>query len=289
MATKPRRHYIIPDCQIRPGDVTDFLDWIAADIIRRKPDVIVCIGDWWDLPSMSSYSQPGGLEKENARLLADIEVGREAMSRLTAPIFKEIRRLETGHRKRWTPKMVFTEGNHEHRISRLAINDARFEGVVGTHLLDVETFGWERVKFEQPICIDGVWYCHYWKGPHSPRPMGGTIDNRLNKLGFSFVQGHEQGKRYGDRMLPNGKTIHGLVVGSCYLGREEYRGPQGVNEWRGVAVLHDVMDGDYEPMFLTLRWLCRQYTSMELTDYLRKHYPQRDWSHLERGEMRAAA
>lgn len=276
-----RRHYVIPDCQIRPGDVTDFLDWIAADIVRRKPDVIVCIGDFWDLPSMSTYSAPGGLEKENARLVNDIEAGREAMLRLTAPIHREIKRIRDNKKKRWEPRWIFTEGNHENRAARLAVNDARLEGVVGTHLMDVETFGWERVKFEVPIEVDGVWYCHYWKGPHSPRPIGGTIENRLNKLGFSFVQGHEQGKRYGDRMLPNGKTIHGMVVGSCYLGTEAYRGPQGCNEWRGTAVLHDVRDGNYEPMFLTLRWLCREYTGEELPDYLRKRYPERDWSHLE--------
>lgn len=277
----PRRHYVIPDTQIRPGDATDHLDWIAKDIVRRKPDVVVCIGDWWDLPSMSTYSQPGGLEKENARLLKDIEAGREAMDRLMRPILAETKRLKSGHRKRWSPRFVFTEGNHDYRISRFASNDARFEGLVGTHLLDVETWGFERIPFEQPVEIDGVWYCHYWKTAHSARPIGGTIDNRLNKLGFSFVQGHEQGKRYGDRPLANGKTIHGIVAGSCYLGVESYRGPQGANEWRGTVVLHDVREGDFEPMFLTLRWLCRTYAGEELPDYMRKRYPNNNWSHLE--------
>src|SRR5690606_19500830 len=108
----------------------------------------------------------------------------------------------------------------------------------------------------------------------------GTIDNRLNKLGFSFVAGHEQGKRYSDRPLPNGKTLHGIVAGSCYLGVEAYRGPQAVNEWRGVVVLNDVVAGDCDPMFLRMRYLCRKYTGEELDAYLSKRYPDRDWSHL---------
>lgn len=274
-----RRHYVIPDCQVRPGDVTDFLDWIAKDIVRRKPDVIVCIGDFWDFPSMSRHSEPGSIEKENARFLNDLAAGNEAMHRLTGPIIAERQRVVRNKQKHWNPRMVFTKGNHEDRADRFPSLDARFDGVIGSHLCDLS--GWEVYEFEVPVEIDGIWYSHYWKGPHSPRPIGGTIENRLNKLGFSFVQGHEQGKRYGDRMLPNGKTIHGLVVGSCYLGREEYRGPQGANEWRGTAVLHDVRDGDYEPMFLTLRWLCREYTGMELPDYMRQHYPDRDWSHLQ--------
>jgi hypothetical protein len=277
----PRRHYVVPDCQVRPGDATDHLDWIAADIVRRRPDVIVVIGDWWDLPSLSKYSPAGGTEKEGARVKADLEAGDAAMHRLMAPIHAEINRLQRRKQRRWAPRLVFCEGNHEHRAARFASDDARFEGVVGTHLCEVEAFGFERHKFLTPVEIDGVWYSHYWQNTHSDRPIGGTIDNRLNKLGFSFVQGHEQGKRYGDRPLANGKTIHGIVAGSCYLGVETYRGPQGANEWRGTVVLHDVRDGDFEPMFLTLRWLCREYAGEELPAYMRKRYPERNWSHLE--------
>lgn len=277
----PRRHYVLPDVQVRPGDVTDHLDWIAADIVRRKPDVIVCIGDFFDLPSLSRYSPAGGLEKEGARLLADLDAGHAALERLSVPIHKEVKRLAEGHRKRWTPRMVFTEGNHEFRAARFASNDARFDGVVGTHLCNVEAWAWERHKFLSPVEIDGVHYAHYWQSAHSDRPIGGSIDNRLNKLCVSFVQGHEQGLRYGSRPLATGRTVHGIVAGSCYLGVEEYRGPQARNEWRGVVVLNDVRDGEFEVMPLSLRYLCREYAGQELPDYLRERYPERDWSHLD--------
>lgn len=278
---RPIRHYIIPDTQIRPGDPLDHLDWIAKDIVRRKPDLIVMIGDWWDMPSMSSYSEPGSLEKENARIERDIRAGKEAMERLLAPIHAEIERVRKNKKRAWNPRFIFTLGNHEDRIDRLAKTDARFAGVVGHHLFQIEEMGWEKYDFLQPVEVDGVWYSHYWQGPHSGRPIGGTIDNRLNKLGFSFVQGHEQGKRYTDRPLPNGRSIHGLVVGSCYLGTEAYRGPQARNEWRGVAVLNDVRDGDYDPMFLSLRYLCRKYAGKALYAYMNENYPEGDWEHLK--------
>lgn len=277
---EPRRHYVIPDVQVRPGDVTDHLDWIAADIIRRKPGVIVCIGDFWDLPSMSSYSPPGGLEKENSRIRRDIDAGTEALQKITVPVWKEVKRLADAHKRRWNPRLVFTEGNHEHRIARLAQQDARFEGVVGTHLLPVEECGFERHKFLEPVEIDGIFYTHFWQSAMSPRPIGGTIDNRLNKLCVSFVCGHEQGLRYGSRPLATGKTLHGIVAGSCYLGTESYRGPQARNEWRGTVVLHDVRDGEFEPMFLSLRYLCEEYTGENLFSYMTNRYPDRDWTHL---------
>jgi len=279
---KPKRHYVIPDVQVRPGDAVDHLDWIAKDIVRRKPDVIVCLGDFFDMPSLSSYSEPGGLEKENARIRADIEAGVKAMDEFMAPIHAEIVRVARNKKKSWKPRLIFTLGNHEERIDRVARMDARFEGVIGNGLYGLKNWGWEVYDYLVPVEVDGVWYSHFWQSGHSSRPIGGTIENRLNKLGFSFVQGHEQGKRYGDRALPNGKTIHGLVLGSCYLDAESYRGPQGVNEWRGVGVLHDVRDGDYEPMFLTLRWLCRKYAGADLHEYMTAKYPSHDWAHLRR-------
>lgn len=275
------RHYVVPDTQIRPGDVTDHLDWIAKDIVRRKPDVLVVIGDWFDLPSLSGHAAPGSLEKENARLNADIDAGMAALERLMTPIHAERARLVRNKERQWNPRLVVCEGNHEYRAARVVQNDPRLEGVIGTHLCDFERFGFERIPFEQPVEIDGVWYCHYWKSAHSPRPIGGTIDNRLNKLGFSFVAGHEQGLRYSNRPLPNGKTLHGLVAGSCYLGTEAYRGPQSANEWRGVCVLNDVRDGNMAvPMCLDLMWLCEEYAGEYLPEYMAKRYPDKDWSHL---------
>ena len=96
------------------------------------------------------------------------------MERLCVPIHKEVKRLADLHRKRWTPRMVFTEGNHEFRAARFASDDARFDGVVGTHLCAVEASGWERHKFLAPVEIDGVHYSHYWQNAHSNRPIGGT-------------------------------------------------------------------------------------------------------------------
>ncbi|MBY0277896.1 hypothetical protein K2Z84_21390, partial [Candidatus Binatia bacterium] len=275
------RIYVIPDTQIRPGDVTDHLDWIAQDIVRRKPDWLCVMGDWFDLPSLSSHDPPGSLAKEDARLLADLEAGRAGFKQLVGPIDAELERIARRRIKRWHLRREFFEGNHEWRAHRLFAADPRLEGVVGTHLCDVENFGFRRHKFLEPFAIEGVHFAHYWQNALSSRPIGGTIDNRLNKLCCSFVCGHEQGLKYGNRPLPMGRTIHGIVAGSCYLGTEEYRGPQARNEWRGVVVLNDVRDGDFEPMPLTLRYLCEEYTGEALPAYLRKRYPDRDWSHLD--------
>jgi hypothetical protein len=126
--------------------------------------------------------------------------------------------------------------------------------------------------------VDGIHYSHFFQMPNSDRPIGGSMDNRLNKICGSFVQGHEQGLLQHRRPLPIGKTIHGIVAGSCYLHDEDYRGPQRNNEWRGVMVLNDVRNGDCDPMPLTLRYLCSEYQGESLSDYLAKKYPKQRFS-----------
>ena len=42
--------------------------------------------------------------------------------------------------------------------------------------------------------------------------------------------------------------------------------------WRGIVVLHDVDDGDYDMMELSLKYLCRKYEKVELKDFKEKVY-----------------
>lgn len=266
----PRRHFIIPDTQVRPGVPLDHLRWIAEAIVEYKPDVVAHIGDHFDMPSLSLHEGPGSLKMEGARYEDDVATGNEAFATLCAPMEAEQARLIRRKQKRWEPRKLFLFGNHENRIHR-AINAApKFAGTIGDHHLNTRDF--ERHPFLERVWQDGVLYSHYFQSSHSAHAIGGTIDNRLNKIGASFVQGHEQGFRYGTRIQASGATWHGLVAGSCYLHDEDYRGAQGQGHWRGVVVLNEVRDGDFCVMPLTLDYLCRKYEGVSLGEYLRKSY-----------------
>ena len=123
-----RRHLVIPDAQVRPGVPVDHIDWIAQAIVDYKPDVIVNIGDWWDMPSLSSHDGPGSLAKEGARYEEDVASGNDAYARLVAPLRAEQARLIRGKRGAWNPRCIFAFGNHENRINRAINNDPRFAG-----------------------------------------------------------------------------------------------------------------------------------------------------------------
>lgn len=270
-----RRHLFIPDTQIRPGVPTDHINWIAKAIVEYKPDVIVVAGDFWDFPSLNSHEEPGSVPMEGQRFKADVDCGNEAFARLCKPMEEEIAKRP----KRWRPRKIFLCGNHEERADRIASADPKWMGHVGSHHCNVRDFEW--LGFLKRIWIDGVCFSHFFQNSHSKHPIGGTVDNRLNKIGASFVQGHEQGFRYGTRITGSGATWHGVVAGSCYLHIENYRGAQGQKHFRGIVIMNEVRDGDYCIMPLSLDYLCRKYERQSLVDYMQRKYPDSDWAHLQ--------
>jgi len=275
----PRRHAFIGDTQSRPGAPTDHLPWIGEYIAEKRPDVIVHAGDHYDLPSLNAHEKEGSAPLEGARYKDDIEAGRFAWGELVGPIDREIERRRKNHKLRWEPERHVTLGNHENRADRAANNNPKLIGTLGTQDC---TFGdWEVHPFLARVFVDDICYSHYFQNSHSNFPIGGGIENRLARIGCSFVCGHEQGMRYGLKIMASGKTLHGLVLGSTYLHLEPYRGAQGQRHKRGIAFLHEVEEGDFDFMFVSLRYLCRHYEGMPLDRYMKLKYPNGDWTHLQ--------
>lgn len=254
-----RRHLIIPDTQVKPGDSIDHIKWAAAAIVEYMPDVVVHLGDHWDMPSLSKHELPGSLVKEGQRVAEDFLAGNLAMAELSAPMIGEMVRRELKHRKRWKPECHLLRGNHEDRITRTVAADPKLQGYL-TMDSCISPPIWQVHDFLEMVEIDGVTYSHYFSNIHSGRAVGGSIDNRLNKIGTSFVQGHQQGLLYGCRQYPGSVRRHGLVAGSFYLHDEHYRDVQSNGEWRGIVVLNEVKDGDYDIMPLSMDYLRRKFS-----------------------------
>ena len=242
---------MIPDTQVRPGVATDHLTWIGRAILEYKPDVVIHLGDHWDMSSLNSYDSP--LKMEKRRLKDDVAAGNKAMSDLWRPL-REYNQRRHGRRTYYNPRRVFLFGNHENRLIRtIESMPLILDGLVSYDLLKLHM--WETHPFLEAVNIDGIQYSHYFYNPNSGRPYGGTAHTKLKNVGCSFTMGHQQGLDYALRHVVSGLTQYGLVAGSCYLHDEDYRGPQANGEWRGVIVKNDVRNGEYDIMPLTLKYL----------------------------------
>lgn len=210
------------------------------------------------MASLSEYDK-GKKSYEGRRYKADIEAGHTGMGELLGPIVEFNRRQRRNKKQQYLPRMVFLLGNHEQRIARAVDKDPILEGTIGYHDFKLEEYGWEVHNFLDTVEIDGVYYSHYFYNPMTGKPYGGKASQRLNNIGFSFTMGHQQGKDIAEKHLANGKTLRGLVVGSFYQHDEEYKGPQGNSHFRGCIMKHEVKDGNYNLMELSLDYLMKEW------------------------------
>jgi len=246
---------IIPDTQVKYGEDFNFLSCIGRYIVKKQPDVIVHLGDFVDMESLSSYDV-GKKSFEGRRYVKDISAATSAMESLLGPLYEYNRNAKRSKRKMYIPRMVLTLGNHEYRIQRAIEQDAKLEGLIKYE--DLPYQNWEVVPYLTPIIISGVAFCHYYTSGVLGRPIS-TAQLLVNKLHMSCVAGHQQGKQiaYGKRV--DGKGITCMIVGSCYEHDESYMDPQSNNCWKGIVMLHEVNDGQFDEMFISLNYLKEKY------------------------------
>jgi hypothetical protein len=57
----------------------------------------------------------------------------------------------------------------------------------------------------------------------------------------------------------DGALLTSVIAGSGYPHEEAYLGAQGNKHWRGVLVLNDVHDGEFDLMPVSLKYLEKKY------------------------------
>lgn len=251
------KHLVIPDTQIRPGDDFSFLRKIGTYIVEKQPDVIVQIGDFADMPSLSSYDR-GKKSFEGRRYIHDIEAAQEAMEALLGPVNEYNFRQRKNGKKQYKPRMILTLGNHEARITRAINDDPKLEGVMSITDLGYEGFGWEVYNYLDVVIIDGVAYSHYFVTGVAGRPSS-SAQAQLRKTNMSSIAGHQQGLQIATGNRADGARLQAIIAGSCYEHDEDYMGPQGNKHWRGILVLHEVVDGQFDLMPVSLDYINKRY------------------------------
>lgn len=250
------RILVIPDTQCKPGAPMQHLTWAGKAIVDYHPDVVVHLGDHWDMPSLSSHDKAGSKYFEGKRYLADIEAGNEGMSLLLAPLKEEQARLKRNKEKVYKPRLVFLKGNHCNRISRAVSSNPQLEGLMTYEHLSLKD--WEVHEFLHPVFIAGVGFCHYWPVGAMGRPAASPAAI-IGKLHMSCIAGHQQGKQIAYGKRADGKPICSIIAGSYYLHDEDYMDNLSNRHWRGLVMLNEVEDGHFDELMLSIEYLERKY------------------------------
>lgn len=245
-SVRSRTHLIIPDCQVKEGVPIEHLEWIGKYIALKRPDVIICIGDFGDMPSLSLYDK-GKKVFEGRTYAGDIQAVRRAM-KLLVDQFRNI--------PGYNPRMIMLLGNHEYRIIRACEIDRELSGTLKIEHLGYEQFGWTVYPFLDIVKVDGIEYSHYFTSGVMGRPVSSAAVLLRERQG-SAIMGHNQ---VTDMAIHKKTQRIAMMVGTCYLHDEPYLTPQGNDQRRQIVMLHEVDgDGHFDPMFVSLDYLSRRF------------------------------
>jgi hypothetical protein len=221
--------------------------------------MVLDLGDGADMRSLNSYDEryPKALASQSYE--KDIE---------SYNLSQELLRHPFRHHRKKRPFWVGFEGNHENRIKKyLAVNprnEGEKYGVSFSHLQTDHYFD-EYHEYENSgpaiALYDKVAYAHYFTSGNSSTATSGIHHayTMVNNLGCSATCGHSHKRDmyFKDGGLPHGNI--GLVVG-CYKGTEEHWAGQANRQWwHGVVVKRELEDGMYEPEFVSLNQIMREY------------------------------
>ena len=252
-------YLICPDIHSHPDHHNDRADWLGQFIKDRKPDVVVNMGDTWDLPSLSSFDK-GKASFNGANYERDIDSGLDFQDRMWHPIKKS---------KKKQPRKVFLEGNHEHRLNKVLEYEPHLAGDrygISYKNFQLEHYYHDIVMYEGGtpgiITLDGISFAHFMVSGLMGRPIGGDhhAASLLAKNYSSCVVGHSHTADFAIRSGSNGKKIMGLVAGVYQDYDSGWAGSCNRLWWRGLVYLRNVEDGVYDPEFISLETLKKEYS-----------------------------
>jgi hypothetical protein len=252
------RILLLPDVQAKPGVNFDYLAKIGRYAVEKKPDVILCIGDFADMESLSSYDK-GKKSFEGRRFTKDIEAAKDAMCAFLTPMWEYNAMRAKNRKSPYKPRMVMCLGNHEDRINRAVNEDPKLHGLISIEKsLEYHVDGWEVHDFLEVVEIEGIAFSHYFQTGVMGRPAS-SAQAQLNKKHQSCVAGHQQGLQMVCGPTASGKLLWSIIIGSCYEHDEGYMGPQGNQHWRGFMMLNDCRNGSFDPMPISLKYINEKY------------------------------
>lgn len=249
---------VIPDAHAQPGVPNDRFTLLGKMICDIAPDVVVCIGDLFDMPSLSSYDV-GKKGFEGRTYAADIEAGLDAQRRMFS-------KVEAFNKSRRVPLRIdwhYCLGNHEQRIGRAIESDRKLEGLVSyDDLTNDGEFPWTVHDFLKPVMIGGVAFCHYFVSGVMGRPIGGVSPaaSLLAKQSHSCVQGHVHTLDFAQKTRVDGRKLNAAVCGWYGDFEEEWAGPQVNALWEsGILVMRDVVEGEFDMEWWNIGRIERRY------------------------------
>lgn len=249
----------VGDAHQSPEITTARFSRLGKLICDEKPDIVIQIGDLWDFGSMSAWDR-GKAEIEGKRFNSDLDSGHNALDRMERIILSR----KWGQEKWGNVKRYFTAGNHEFRVHRALQHIPSLDGFIDMNFgLPDRTYPWHVTPYERSVEIEGIEFSHCFMNAMG-RPISGIHhSHQLNQKRMkASICGHSH--LYDQKVATRGdEKVMSIVCGAFMepweVQFEQYAGLQNKVWDRGVLILDNVQDGQFDVRWIWMKNLIHQY------------------------------
>ncbi len=238
---------IVGDAHAKPGTDLSRFTWLSKYVIDTKPDVIIDMGDWEDMPSLCSYDK-GTKSYEGRRYKEDIKAARKAREMFNAPLSDYNDHARSIKKRQYQPSLLALGCNHfEKRVRRAIEYSPELEGLISENDHGCEEFGWERIPFLEPVTVAGFTFSHYFQGNGTANPLAmgkHPASVLLREKHTSCVMGHNHLLDFATDLNGRDERLWGISAGCFFDHWEVYAGRNNKRWWRGVITLKGASHGD---------------------------------------------
>jgi hypothetical protein len=251
-----KTYIVIGDSHAKPGVNNNRFSILGKMIVDVKPDVLIQMGDLYDMESLCSYDK-GKKSFEGRRYRNDISAGDDAMERISHEMKKS----------KFNCDKEALEGNHENRAERCISLEPQLEGIVGVSGMSFADHGWNLTRYEGSspglLVKDQIAFAHFHVTGIMQRPISGEHPayQMIMKRHMSCVGGHSHLVDYAERNRADGRRIQGAVVG-CFLDPRQFEEYAGSANWmwnRGIMIFRDVYKGTFDMEWVSMKRIFRTY------------------------------
>ena len=249
---------ILADPHFRPGE--QFGEIIRIEAFARfcqknRIPIIICLGDWFDFPSLADYSSAKSLEGKTIR--QDLDAGLLAlklMEKVWSDYNAKERRAGRSYNQ-YRPRKVLCKGNHDIRPKKEGERNPKTSGDYNERYVDQDflDFGWEIYQFGQIFKWQGIRFSHYFESGSMGKAC--SITQASKNIGRSAVWGHTHKFEMLRRQVAKDDEKDIWVSAPAFMPTWRLRKDQD----NGFLVLSDAEEGNFSLNHISYDYVMNNY------------------------------
>jgi predicted phosphodiesterase len=148
------------DGHVEPDQDLSHFSKLGQFIVDERPDVVIDLGDFVSMSAVSHWDASKKLAMEGRRYQKDIEAGREAIQRLTNPLYELQFKQIAQKKKLYTPRLIHMDGNHEAWVCKYIEQNPVLDGSMDLWKDLGITDHFECLKYKCVYNLGGVNFMH---------------------------------------------------------------------------------------------------------------------------------